>query len=146
MVDKFILTPAPLPDTSQYFDEGPGIYIPSGEAWVSDAYLKIDFNLFTGQSVFFSFEGLVLLDDGSIPNTYIEFRFKVDGIIWAEPYRRVWRYNLPGPSAFGIRFSVAMQHYNTTMAAGAHTVSVIAKGDHNIDLIQEWTLFVQTFN
>jgi len=70
----------------------------------------------------------------------------VDGIIWTDPVRRVWRYNVPGPSAFGIRISVAMQHYNSTMAAGTLTVSVIGKGDHNVDLVNESTLFVQTFN
>ena len=144
VVDKFVLTPAAPPATNQYFDDGPAFYIPSGEAWLSDSYVKIEFDIAEGQTVYFSFEALVLFDDSSVPNTYIEFRFKVDGIIWSYPYRRVWRYNVVNP--FGIRFSVAMQHYNTTMSVGAHSVSVIAKGDHTVDIINDWSLFVQTFN
>lgn len=148
LYDKFVLTPAAtspsIPATNQYYDQCPAIYIPSGEVWISDSYLKIDFNLTEGETVYLSFEAFVLFDDSSIPNTYIEFRFKVDGIIWNNPYRRAWRYNVG--SAFGMRFSVVMQHYNSTMSAGPHTVSVIGKGDHNVDLISAWSLFVLTFN
>ncbi|MFX0000570.1 MAG: hypothetical protein ACFE9Q_10010 [Candidatus Hodarchaeota archaeon] len=147
IVDKFILAPptttTSIPSTNQYYEQGPGVYIPASEAWTPDSYLNIEFNLTEGETVYFSFEGLVLFDDSSITNTYIEFRFKVDGIIWNSPYRRVWRYNLV--SGFGIRFSVVMQHYNSTMSAGPHDVSIIAKGDHNIDLISAWSLFILTF-
>ncbi len=148
LYDKFFLAPAAtspsIPATKQYFEEGSGVYIPSGETWLSDSILKIDFNLTEGETVYLSFEALVLFDDSSVPNTYIEFRYKVDGIIWSSPYRRAWRFSVG--SSFGMRFSVVMQHYNSTMSAGPHTVSVIGKGDHNVDFISAWSLFILTFN
>ncbi len=87
--------------------------------------------------------GEVNFDDSSIPNTFIEFRFKVDGIIWHNPRCYVERYN--AASTFGIRFSVAMQNYNSTMPAGTHTVSVVGRGADNLDIIYAWSLFVLTF-
>lgn len=104
----------------------------------------IEFNLTEGQSVYFSFEGLIVFDDNSVSNTYVEFRFKVDGIIWNYPQRRVWRYNVVSP--WGLKFSVSMQHYNTSMTSGTHTVTVVYKGDHTTDYITDRSLFVQTFN
>ena len=48
LYDKIFLAPAAtspsIPATKQYFDVGPGVYIPSGETWLSDSILKIDFN------------------------------------------------------------------------------------------------------
>jgi len=145
--DKFFaasgLTTTSIPSTNQYYKEGSSVYIPGSEAWCSDTYLNIEFNLTEGETVYFSFEGLALFDDSSIPDAYIEFRFKVDGIIWNYPRRRVWRYSVV--SAFGIRFSVAMQHYNSTMSAGTHTVAVLFKGDHTVDQVSYSSLFVLTF-
>jgi hypothetical protein len=147
LIDKFVLTPTTttpsIPSTNQYYKQGPTIYIPSSEAWTPDSYLNIEFNLTEGESVYLSYEGLALFDDSSTPNTYIEFRFKIDGFILNTPYRRVWRYNVV--SNFGMRFSVAMQHYNLTMSAGTHTITVICKGDHNVDMVGPQSLFILTF-
>lgn len=147
IIDKFVLTPGTttpsIPSTNQYYKQGPTIYIPSGEAWTPDSYLNIEFNLTEGETVYLSYEGLVLFDDSAIPDAYIEFRFKIDGFILSTPYRRVWRYN--DASAGGFRFSVAMQHYNSTMSAGTHTVTVVCKGDDTINLVGPQSLFVLTF-
>ena len=146
--DKFIMAPKitteDTPTTNQYFKEGPAIYIPSGEAWTSGSYLLIEFNLTEGQSVYYSFEGLVLFDDSSVPETYIELHFKVDGIIWDYPRRYIWRYSAVTPG--GLKFSVSMQHYNTSMTSGTHNVTVVCKGSHTVDLLSDRSLFVQTFN
>ena len=95
--DKFIAAPetSGIPTTNQYFKESSVLHlIPPSEAWSSGSYLLIEFSLTEGQSVYFSFEGLILFDDSSTPNTYVEFRFKVDDIIWNYPRRNIWRYNV----------------------------------------------------
>ena len=145
--DKFIAAPetSNIPTTNQYFKErSTFLMIPSAEDWTSGSYILIAFNLAEGQSVYFSFEGLITFDDSSDPNTYIEFRFKVDDIIWDYPRRRLWRYNVVSP--WGLKFSVSMQNYNTTMTSGNHTVTVVCKGDHTADVMSDRSLFVQTFN
>lgn len=149
LIDKFFLAPGltttSIPSTNQYFKERSMYeYIPPSEEWTSGSYLLIEFILTEGQSVYFSFEGLVLFDDSSDPNTYIEVRFKVDDIIWNYPRRRLWRYNVVSP--WGLKFSVSMQHYNTSMTSGTHNVTVVCKGDHTADYISDRSLFVQTFN
>jgi len=143
--DKFFAatTTSNIPTSNQYYKEAMFIYIPSGEAWSTGNSLSIEFNISEGESVYFSFEGLVNLDDSSIPNTYVEFRFKVDEIIWGYPRRSVRRYNAVSPG--GSRISVSMQHYNSTMLPGTHTITVVCRGDHTTDSLRERSLFVQTF-
>lgn len=129
--------------SNQYYKTGSYFIIPSGEAWSTGNSLSIEFTISEGESVYFSYEGTVILDDSSVPNTYVEFRFKVDGVIWTYPQRRARRYNAVSPG--GTQLSVSMQHYNSTMSAGNHTVTVVCRGDHTTDSLRERSLFVQTF-
>ncbi len=140
--DRFIATPS-IPTSNQYYKEGQFSYIPSGEVWTTGNDLSIEFTISEGESVYFSYEGMVNFDDSSVPNTYIESRFKVDGIIWNYPQRSVRRYNAVSPG--GTRLSVSLQHYNSTMTAGNHTVTVVCRGDHSLDSLRYRSLFVQTF-
>jgi len=148
LYDKFIAIPpadTPAPTGNQWYDQTTSVeYMAPSEAWDTHSYLSIDFNVSSGETVYFSYVGHVLLDDGSGPS-YVEIKFVVDGIRWYYPYVRVWRYNELAPG--GVQLSVALQHYNTTMPAGNHTVTIAFKGDSTGDAIYlSNSLFVQTFN
>ncbi len=133
------------PTGNQWYDYSSGLEsMASGEAWSTSSYLSIDFTVVSGQTVYFSYMGNLLLDDSS-GDSYVEIKFSVDGIRWYHPYVRVWRYTTVTPG--GIELSVALQHYNTTISSGSHTVTIAFKGDSTADsLYHSQSLFVQTFN
>ena len=142
LYDNFFVVP---PTGNQWYDFSSSTeYMSSGEAWDTITSISIDFTVGSGETVYFSFVGIVLFDDSS-GDTYVEIKFSVDGIIWYSPSVVVRRYNTVTPG--GMRLSVALQHYNTTMSSGSHTVTIAFRGDHTTDaLVQSQSLFVQTFN
>ena len=147
--DKFIAAPqttiSDTPTTNQYLRESSTLLIiPSAEQWTSGYYILIEFDITDGQSVYFSFEGVIRFRESSIPDTYIELRFKVDGIIWTYPHRKIERQDVVSP--WRLEFSAAMQYYYTSMSSGTHNVTVVCRGDHTIDRLGSRSLFVQTFN
>ncbi len=143
--DNFIVIPQDIPSENQWYDFHSGSYlVPASEAWGTLSVISIDFDVSSGQAVHFLFIGQINFDDSSPPSSYVEVRFKVDGIIIYFPRIYVMRYNTGTPG--GLRMSVSLQHYNTTMASGTHSIEVVFKGDSTSDSIKEFSLFVQTFN
>ena len=146
--DNFIATPQTIPETPPenqwYSTVGGPYYVQSGNVWNTMSPLTIDFNVSLGQTVHFLLIGHINFDDSSTPTSYVEVKFKVDGIIWFYPYLYVGRYNLD--SSEGYRMSVSLQNYNTTMTAGNYTVEIVYRGDSTTDSTREFSLFVQTFN
>ena len=142
LYDNFIAVPS---TGNQWYDYSSIVeHMASGAAWDTSNSISIDFTVVSGQTVYFSYVGQVLLDDSS-GDSYVEIKFSVDGIIWYSPSVRVWRYNTVTPG--GIRLSVALQHYNTTMSSGSHTVTLAFRGDSTADALAfSQSLFVQTFN
>ena len=51
------------------------------EAWKTPSFISIDFNVSSGETVYISYMGNVLLDDSS-GDSYVEIKFIVDGFIW----------------------------------------------------------------
>ena len=145
LYDNFIAVPPAISTGNQWYDFSSSVeYMSPGEAWDTSSSISIDFTVVSGQTVYFSYTGHVLLDDTS-GDSYVEIKFNVDGIRWYYPYVRVWRYTTVTPG--GIQLSVALQHYNTTMPSGSHTVTIAFKGDSTDDaLYLSQSLFVQTFN
>ena len=143
LYNNFIATP---PSTgNQWYASGIAAeFMNPSEAWDTSNFRTIDFTVVSGQTVYISYVGQVLLDDTS-GDSYVEIKFSVDGVRWYSPSLRIWRYNTVSPG--GIRLSVALQHYNTTMPSGSHTLTIAFRGDSTSDaLYVSWSLFVQTFN
>ena len=146
--DNFIASPPPPPPAeNQWYEPATTVFsMQPGEAWGTISSISIDFNITSGQNVYFSFIVEINFDDSSNPTSYVEIHFEVDGIMWSQPRIYVQRYNIPVASAHGLRMSASLQHYNTTMTSGTHTVTLVYKGSSTADSVRSGSLFVQTFN
>jgi len=143
--DNFIAIPPANPPENQWYDFYSGSYLASAsEAWTTLSPISIDFSVSSGQTVHFLFVGQVNFDDSSTPSSYIEIKFSLDGITVNYPRIYVRRYNLD--SAEGYRMSVSLQHFNTTMTPGDHSIAIVFRGDSTADSVLEFSLFVQTYN
>lgn len=141
--DNFIAPTSPA--ENQWYDFSTTMwYMQGGEALGTIASISIDFDVSSGQNVYFLFIAEINFDDSSIPTSYVQIQFEVDGIMWSQPRIYVQRYNIA--SAHGLRMSVSLQHYNTTMTSGTHTVTLVYKGSSTADSVRPCSLFVQTFN
>ncbi|MHA2121095.1 MAG: hypothetical protein ACW990_07820 [Promethearchaeota archaeon] len=136
-----------VPSSSrQYYDYNASTnYVPPGGAWDPNSGLSVDFTVNTGETVYFSYVAIAGIDDSSAPTSGMYFRFVVDGIRLYSPYTLIRRYNDDGGDADGRRVSVVLQHYNSSIVAGAHTVTVSFMGDFTADSVSEQTLFVHVF-
>jgi len=143
----FVITPTipDIPPENQWYDTDSGFhYVQPGNAWNTLSAITIDFNVSSGQTVHFLLIGQINFDDSSTPGSYVEVKLKVDGIIWFYPSIYVRRYNLD--STEGLRMSVSLQHYNTTMTSGNYSIEIVYRGDSTTDSARDFSLFVQTFN
>ena len=145
LYDNFIAIPPTTPPENQWYDFYTGsYYVQASEAWNTLSTITIDFSVSSGQTVHFLFIGQVNFDDSSTPSSYVEIKFSLDGIMVNYPRLYVRRYNTVTPG--GLCMSVSLQHYNTTMTSGAHTIEILYRGDSTADTVKEFSLFVQTFN
>ncbi len=143
--DNYIASPPIPPAENQWYDLSTTVfYMQAAEAWGSISSISIDFDISSGQNVYFSFIAEINFDDSSNPTSYVQIQFEVDGVMWSLPRIYVQRYNIA--SAHGLRMSVSLQHYNSTMTSGTHTVTLVYKGSSTADSVRSCTLFVQTFN
>lgn len=138
-----------VPETSssrQYYgtDLYASRYIPAS-GYHANNILKLEFTVYTGEKVYFSYVSTLTIDDSSAPDTSVTFRFEVDGIMLSYPFCYISRYNDDGGAPDGRYVSVALQHYNTTIPAGTHEVTVVFQGDSTADSVKRQTLFVQVF-
>ena len=113
--------------------------------WDPNTGLLVDFTVNAGETVYFSYVAIAGIDDSSAPTSGIYFRFVIDGIRLYSPYALIRRYNDDGGDADGRRVSVVLQHYNSSIAAGQHNVTVSFMGDYSADSVLEQTLFVHVF-
>ena len=142
LYDNYVAIP---PAENQWYGLSTTVYfIEPLDAWNTISSISIDFNVISGQNVYFSFIVEINFDDSSNPDSYVQIRFEVDGIMWANPRIYVRRYNIV--SAHGLRMSASVQHYNTTMTSGPHTVTLVFRGSSTADSVRSGSLFVQTFN
>ena len=145
LYDNYIASPPTSPAEDQWYDFSTTVfYMQASEAWGTISSISIDFDVSSGQNVYFLFIAEINFDDSSNPTSYVEIHFEIDGLIWSQPRIYIQRYNIA--SAHGLRMSVSLQHYNTTMISGSHTVTLVYKGSSTADSVRPCSLFVQTFN
>jgi len=143
--DNFIASPPVSPVENQWYDFTMSVFfMPASEAWGTISSISIDFNVSSGQKVYFLYIAEIDFHVNSNPTSYVEIHFEVDGIMWSQPLIYVNRENIA--SAHDLRMSVSLQHYNTTMTSGIHTVTLVYRGDSTFDSVRPCSLFVQTFN
>ena len=141
LYDNFIVV---TPSTNQWYDSYTGSYlIPSGESWATLGAVTIDFTVNPGQAVHYLFIGQLNFDDSSTAS-YVEIEFSVDGLRLPFPRIYVRRYNEVNPG--GLRMSVSLQLYNTTITSGVHSITLAFRGDSMADSVREFSLFAQTYN
>ena len=131
------------PTSNHYFKAYYGYhYVLISNFWLTVQELYIEFNTTQGESVYFSYLGQAHLADVA-DDTYLEFRFEIDGIRMNTPTCRIERYNTMNPG--GLRVDASLQHYNSTMTPGIHNVTVVFRGGDPTDYISPQSLFVQMF-
>ena len=145
--DKVIASPEttiPItPTSNQYFKADSGYtYVPIVDTWFTIPELFIEFNITQGESVYFFYLGQAHLVDAT-DDTYLDFRFVIDGIRMNNPKCRIWRYNTVNPG--GLVVDASLQHFNSTMIPGTHNVTIAFAGGDTTDYINPQSLLVQTF-
>ena len=147
VLDQFFIPQTTTISSQQYYDFYAYDVNPSvSGAFANNQNIEINFTVKAGETVYFSYVANARIDDSSRPYSYITFYFEVDGIRWDEPYQQFRRWNENDPDGADIRYgSIALQHYNTTMAAGQHTVNIAIYFYDNLDDVSQQSLFVQVF-
>ncbi|MFX1575128.1 MAG: hypothetical protein ACFFB0_20515 [Promethearchaeota archaeon] len=103
--------------------------------------LTINFVLNEGESVYFSFISRAIIYAYS-GQTYMRFTFRIDGIILDAPFTVAGGYGIDETFLY---IPVALQYSTDILAAGNHTVSVIALKSYALNFIRHSTLIVQTY-
>ncbi len=137
--DQFLTQP-PTKDWFNYYPYS--VSMPGGEAWSTFHWVPINFTIAPGESVYFSFSGIVRFDDSS-GDTYVEICFVVDNVRWSSPLCRVEGYTNGSGDIW--RISVAMQYVNSSLSPGLHNIFITFRGNHNLDSLREMALFVHTY-
>ncbi|MFX1391734.1 MAG: hypothetical protein ACFE9Z_16850 [Promethearchaeota archaeon] len=125
---------------STYYPTDPtGNYIPiSG--------LTIEFNIISGQSAYFLYNGIVSLRLPGEGFAWVEVYFSLDGSRITSPFTEVLihydAYMIGSP----YRDSVSLQYSDSALGPGTHEITIIIRGNSNLNAITESTLFVQTYS
>lgn len=118
--------------------------IPSSSAWSTYTGLSVIFTLNAGETVYMSYTAYADIQFTTPASSLINFNFRLDGIRLSNPAITVGRYSDPAPN--GIYIPVCLQHFNSSISAGLHTLTVTFQGTNSSDTVQQQTLFVQVFS
>ncbi|MEE9378296.1 MAG: hypothetical protein V3V33_09705 [Candidatus Lokiarchaeia archaeon] len=102
--------------------------------------LTIDFNVSSGESVYFHFNTWADVDAGA--NSYIQFNFVLDGVILSGPTYPWWVIRTTSDR---IEVPISCQLSLDTVTAGAHNATISIVGSDIDNNIFSSTLFVQTY-
>lgn len=103
--------------------------------------LTISFQVKEGESVYFLFISRAIIYAYSV-ESYLRFTFSIDGTVLIAPYTLAGGRNIDETWLY---FPVALQYSTDTLAAGNHTVSVIALKSYGLNFIRQSTFLVQTY-
>jgi len=103
--------------------------------------LTISFQVKEGESVYFLFISRAIIYKYS-SHSYLRFTFSIDGTILHAPYTLAGGHNIDETFLY---IPVSLQYSTDTLAAGNHTVSVIALRSYSFNFIRHSTFLVQTY-
>lgn len=118
---------------------------PTG-TYITISGLAIQFNIISGQSAYFLYNGYVSLRLPGAGVTWIEVYFSLDGRRIKSPYIEKTIYYDPEMVGSPFRDDLSLQYFNSTLTPGTHEISIIIRGNSDLNAIQESTLFVQTYS
>lgn len=101
--------------------------------------LIIEFEVGTGESVYFSFTCRAHIEAVLTAWSYISVFFSVDGFMATSPNAQVGMYN----GAFTIHEMIYLQDVRYNLMLGTHNVTVVIYGFSTANYILESSLFVQ---
>jgi len=107
--------------------------------------LTIQFNISSGESAYFSYNGWIFmrLTSPDTGLTYLRVYFSLDGRRLESPHIRAQDYY------DGINYLMlpaSLQYFNSSLSPGVHNITIVLYGNYNINAVSDSTLFVQTYS
>ncbi len=124
---------------SWYRYNGTSVYSDPIYTYLAFEGLIIEFEVGTGESVYFSLICRAHIEPVPTSWSYISVFFKVDGFIAINPNAQVGMYN----GAFTIHEMVHLQDVRDNLIPGTHNVTIAIYGFSTANYIWESSLFVQ---
>lgn len=106
--------------------------------------LTIQFNIISGQSAYFRYTGRSSLRLPGPGVTWIEVYFSLDGRRIDPPHIEKSVYYDLGMVGAPVRDALSLQYFNSTLTPGTHEITIVIRGNSDLNAILESTLFVQT--
>lgn len=107
--------------------------------------LTIQFNISSGESAYFSYNGWIFMRLNS-PDTgliYLRVYFSLDGQRLESPHIRAQDYY---DGSTYIMLPASLQYFNSSLSPGVHNITIVLYGNFHINGVRESTLFVQTYS
>jgi len=143
--DQFFVPDLNVNSSRQYYDEDYTMRtVPGGSTWSTYTGLSIDFIVNEGEKVYMTYTAYAQINQLSPTSSEINFMFRLDGIRILQPTVKVGKYN--DDNNTGLYFSVSLQHFNSSMSAGSHTLTITFQGSSSSDTVHEQTLYVEIFS
>jgi len=123
-------------------------YVPTDptSTYITFSGLTIQFNIISGQSAYFLYNGYVSLRLTGAGYTWIEVYFSLDGHRINSPNIEKSIYYDAEVVGASIRDDLSLQYSNSTLTPGIHEITIVIRGNSDLNAIRESTLFVQTYS
>lgn len=112
--------------------------------YITFSGLAIQFNIKSGQSAYFRYNGYSNLRLTGPGVTWIEVYFSLDGRRIDSPFIEKRVYYDAGMVGSPVRDALSLQYFNSTLSTGTHEITIVIRGNSDLNAIMESTLFVQT--
>ncbi len=106
--------------------------------------LTIQFNISSGESAYFSYNGWIFmrLTSPTTGITALAVYFSLDGRRLESPHIEAQDYY---DGVTYLKFPASLQYFNSSLSPGVHNITIVIYGNYNINGVRDSTLFVQTY-
>ena len=107
--------------------------------------LTVQFNISSGESAYFSYNGWIFMRLNSPTQglIYLRVYFSLDGQRLESPHIRAQDYY---DGSTYIHLPASLQHFNSSLSPGVHNITIVLYGNFEFNGVRESTLFVQTYS